>query len=145
MKEKRLKKEQINAIKYFIRKEEEKHKFGDWDRFKISSLKVHANGEYSFEVNWMHTCAGKFEDYRVKGNLFNEFPIYAVFDGLDAVEMLFYKIHRKAYDRSIEYSKKSSKTNDSKFNHLRKIYEPGGFYNKENLDIIDDLDIDDII
>lgn len=137
MKNKSLKREQINSIKYFIRKEEEKHKFGDWDRFKISSLKVHANGEYSFEVNWLHTCTGKFEDYWVKGNLFNEFPLFAVLDGLDAVQMLFYKIHHKAYDRSIEYSKKSLETTDSNFDYLRKIYEPGGFYNKENLDIND--------
>lgn len=137
MKKQNLKKEQINTIKYFIRLEEAKHKFGDWDKFKITSLRIHANGDYSFCINWLHTYAGKHEDYYEEGNLFDEFPIYAVLDGLDCVQMLFHRVHRKAYIRQIEYTNKHLKDNDSDFDYLRELYKPGSYYNKENKIISD--------
>lgn len=126
-----LNKDQIKAIKYFIRKEEQKHKFGEWDRFKITSLRVHSNGYYSFKIKWMSGVAGVFDDYWIEGNLFNEFPIFAVLDGLDAVEMLFHKIHDIAYKRAIEHINHDIKMNDNNLDHLKQIYKPGGYYNKE--------------
>lgn len=127
-----LKKEQINSIKYFIKCEEEKHMYGEWDKFKITSLRIYSNGNYSFKIHWMSVMNNIPEDYWLSGNLFDEFPIQAVLDGLDAVHLLFYKIHKKAYERSIEYSKKELEMNDANFNYLLNIYEPGGWFNKEN-------------
>lgn len=132
-----LTKEQINGIKYFIRQEEKLHQFGSWDRIKITSLRIHANGDYSFKVNYMRTYAGKFDDYWEKGNLFNEYPIFSVFDGLDAVQMLFHRIHYKAYERCIEYVNKKIIDNNSNFDYLRELYKPGSWYNKENKIISD--------
>ena len=139
-----LTKDQINGIKYFIRQEEACHKFGDWDRFKITSLRVYANGFYSFKINWSHTIAGIFEGYWVEGNLFDDFPISAVLDGLDAIKLLFHRIHRKAYQRSIERSKKEISQVDDWYDYLKQIYKPGGSWNKENKIISDVRDEENV-
>lgn len=133
----KLNKEQINSIKYFIKHEESKHKFGDWDKFKITSLRIHTNGDYSFKINWMHTFSGKYEDYYENGNLFDEFPIYSVLDGLDCIQMLFHRIHRKAYLRQIDYTNMYINDNDSNLDYLKELYKPGSYYNKENKIISD--------
>lgn len=132
-----LNKEQIKSIRYFINCEVEKHKFGEWDKFKITSLRIHSNGDYSFKVHWMTINNNINDDYWLHGNLFDEFPVFAVLDGLDAVQLLFHKVHRKAYERSISYSKKGLEGNDSDFDNLRNLYKPGGYYNKENKIISD--------
>lgn len=130
-----LNKEQIKSIKYFIKEEEEKHKFGDWDKFNITSLRIHSNGDYSFKINWCHTWAGIFDDYWLEGNLFDELPIFSVLDGLDAVKLLFHKIHIKACNRAKDEAIKSIKKYNDEHEYLKQVYEPGSYFNKENKNI----------
>lgn len=130
-----LNKKQIKDIKYFINCEVEQHKFGYCDKFKITSLRIHANGDYSFKVHWMLILNNNNEDYWVNGNLFNEFPIFSVIDGLDAVQLLFHNIHQKAYEREIKYMELCIEINNENLNYLKHIYTPGGAYNKENKNI----------
>ena len=132
----RLIKEQINSIKYFFRCEEEKHKYGDWDKIKITSLRIHADGYYSFKVHYMYIYNGVTEDYWVEGNLFEEFPICAVLDGLDVVQLIFHVIHIKAYERKKREADKDIKQCNEHFNYLCNIYVPGGAYNKEGKNIV---------
>lgn len=127
-----LNKEQIKSIKYFINREVEDHKFGSWDKFKLSSLKIHADGYYCFKVNWMSGYAGVFDDYWVQGNLFEEFPVFAVLDGLDAVQLLFHKVHIKACERLKERADKMIEQYNETHEHIKQIYAPGSYHNKEN-------------
>lgn len=127
-----LNKEQIKSIKYFINCEVEKHKFGEWDKFKITSLRVHSNGDYSFKVHWMTINSGINDDYWLQGNFFNEFPIFSVLDGLDAVQLLFHEIHLKACNREIDAMNRDIERFKQDRDYLKQIYEPGCVYNKEN-------------
>lgn len=127
----RLNKDQIKSIKYFINKEVEDHQFGDWDKFKLSSLKIHSDGYYFFYVRWAHTYAGVFDDFWLEGNLFEEFPIFSVFDGLDAVQLLFHKVHIKACERIKKYADKMIESYNGTHEHLKRIYAPGSYYNEE--------------
>lgn len=127
-----LNKEQIKSIKYFINCEVEKHKFGEWDKFKITSLRIHSNGDYSFKVHWMAIYNNINDDYWVHGNLFDEFPIFSVLDGLDAVHLLFHEIHLNACNRTINAMNREIKSFKKDHEYLKQIYKPGGFYNKEN-------------
>ena len=135
MKNLTLKKDQIKSIKYFIKLQEKEHEYGSWDKFKISSLKIHSNGYYFFKVNWCETYAGVFDDIWMEGNLFEEFPVFAVLDGLDAVELLFNKIHIKACERLQNYANKMIESYNETHDYLKGIYKPGGCYNKENKNI----------
>ena len=132
MKNLTLKKDQIKSIKYFINLQAEAHKYGSWDKFKISSLKIHSNGYYFFKVNWMESYAGVFDDIWVEGNLFEEFPVFAVLDGLDAVQLLFHKIHIKACERLKKRANEMIESYNLTYDHLKQIYTPGGLRNKEN-------------
>lgn len=135
---KTLAKDQIKSIKYFIKEQEKIHQFGDWDKFRILRLKVHADGHYEFKVNWYHTINGIREDYYVEGNLYEEFPINAVFDGLDAVILLMAPIHKNAYERAIKYTHKNIENLYENYNYLKNdIYKLGGILNKENKQIKD--------
>ena len=118
-----LKKDQINAIKFFIRKQQENHKYGEWDKFIVTSLKVHTDGYYSFKVHWMSIVDGVNEDYWIEGNLFEEFPVRAVLDGLDAVDLMFYDIHLKAYERAKRYSDKQIDIYKNANKYLKELYK----------------------
>lgn len=131
MKNLRLNKDQINDIKYFIKQEVKQHEFGSWDRFMLTSVKIHADGYYSFKVNWMCGYGGIRDDYWMEGNLFDEFPIYAVLDGLDAVKLLFYKIHIKACERLKNRADRMIEGYNDEHEYLKQIYKPGGYYNVE--------------
>ena len=135
MKNLTLKKDQIKSIKYFIKLQEKEHKYGSWDKFKISSLKIHSNGYYFFKVNWFESYAGVFDDIWMEGNLFEEFPVFAVLDGLDAVQLLFHKIHIKACERLQKRANEMIESYNSTHDHLKEIYKPGGYYNIENKNI----------
>lgn len=126
-----LLKEQIKGIKNFIKNQENIHKFGSWDRFKIAHLKIHANGDYYFKIHWCHTIVGIHEDLIYQGNLFDEFPIYSVYDELDCAHLLFHPIHIKAYERNIEKTNHEIQIIKDDRNYLSKIYEIGNYYNKE--------------
>lgn len=128
----KLNKEQIKSIKYFINCEVENHKFGEWDKFKITSLRIYSNGDYSFKVHWMAINDNINDDYWVRGNLFDEFPIFSVLDGLDAVKLLFHEIHLKACNRAINAMNNEIKLFKQDNEYLKQIYKPGGYYNKEN-------------
>lgn len=131
MKNLRLNKDQINDIKYFIKQEVKQHEFGSWDRFRLTSVKIHADGYYSFKVNWMCGYGGIRDDYWMEGNLFDEFPIYAVLDGLDAVKLLFYKIHIKACERLKNRANRMIEEYHDEHEYLKQIYKPGRSYNVE--------------
>ena len=88
-----------------------------------------------FKVNWYESYAGIFDDIWFEGNLFEEFPVFAVLDGLDAVQLLFHKIHIKACERLQKRANEMIESYNSTNEHLRKIYKPGGYYNKENKNI----------
>lgn len=135
MKKLTLRKDQINSIKYFINREVEDHRYGGWDKFRLTSLKIHADGFYQFKVIWCHGYAGVFDDYWMEGNLFEEFPIKAVLDGLDAVQLLFHNIHIKACERAKERADVLIKQYNETHDHLKQIYEPGGWYNEEDKNI----------
>jgi len=128
-----LRKEHISSIKYFIKHEIDDHKYGSWDKFTVTSLKIHANGFYSFKVHWLYINDGKTtDDYWLTGNLFDEFPVQAVYDGLDAIQLLFHKIHIKAYERLKEHANRSIENCNKDFEYLKEIYKQGTCLNKEN-------------
>ena len=133
MKNLQLKKEHIQSIKYFIKWEEDKHKYGKLDKFKISNVKIHADGYYSFELNWyLRDYDTEHGRQHYEGNLFEEFPISSVYDGCDCIELLFQPIHIQAYERII--NNVSSKIEDVREDrkYLMEIYKEGGALNKEN-------------
>ena len=131
-----LNKEQIKSIKYFIKKEEEVHKYGTWDKFTLTYVRIHSNGDYYFRLRWNYQLpdiSGSIEVY--EGNLFNEFPIFSVYDGLDCIKLLFYKIHIKAYDRLSEYCDYACYCLKKNFEYYEQLYEKGSYYNKEGKDL----------
>lgn len=117
----KLRKETIQSIKHFLKYEANKHKFGTWDNLEITYIKVYANGEYSFRVHYLWKEAGKIDDYYVEGNL-EEYPIGAVLDGLDVAQLIFYPIHKKAYERVNEHYQKDLQMNEECYEYLTKIY-----------------------
>lgn len=136
MKNLTLTKEQINSIKYFIREQEKRHHYGTWDKFKVIRLKVHADGYYQFKVHWLWIYDNNREDFYVNGNLFEEFPINAILDGLDVVHFLMAPIRKKAYERLIEYANRELKYLYEDYNFLKDIdYKLGSHLNKENKEI----------
>lgn len=118
----------INSVKYFLKYEAKKHSNGTWDRLKIIDLKISCDGNYSFGITYLWTVAGVFEDYYVSGNL-NDFPRDAVLDGLDVAELIFYPIHKRAYERVSKYNEHDIKMIEENFDYLKKIYQRR--YNKE--------------
>ena len=118
----KLRKETINSIKKFINYEVEKHKDGTWDQFILSWINIYANGEYSFKVHYTWKVAGEYDDYTVEGN-FEDLPIQSVLDGLDATQLIFYPIHKKAYERVNERYQKYLQMNEEDYEYLTKIYK----------------------
>ena len=118
----KLRKETIQSIKHFLKYEADKHKYGTWDKLEITYVKVYANGEYSFRVHYLWKEAGKFDDYNVKGNL-EDYPIGAVLDGLDVAQLIFYPVHKKAYERVNERYQKYLQMNEEDYEYLTKIYK----------------------
>ncbi len=118
----KLRKETIQSIKHFLKYEADKHKYGGWDKLEITYVKVYANGEYSFKVHYLWKEAGKFDDYNVKGNL-EDYPIGAVLDGLDVAQLIFYPVHKKAYERVNERYQKYLQMNEEDYEYLTKIYK----------------------
>ena len=117
----KLRKETINSIKKFINYEVEKHKDGTWDQFILSWINIYANGEYSFKVHYTWKVAGEYDDYTVEGN-FEDLPIQSVLDGLDATQLIFYPIHKKAYERAIEHINRDLNVNEKHYEYIKNIY-----------------------
>ena len=133
----KLNKEQINSIKYYVKEEQETHKYGTWDKFTITYLRIHSNGDYYFRLRWNYhlpDISGSTEVY--EGNLFNEFPIFSVYDGLDCIKMLFLGIHIKAYDRLKEYCDYANHILYDEIKYYIQLYEKGSYYNKESKDVL---------
>ena len=99
----KLEQDHIKSIKYFIKKEEEKHEFGHYDRFKVKILRLKSNGDYLFKVYYW-AVRHDHNSYYLQGNLFDEFPRNAVMDGLDVVKLLFYKVRYNAYIRALKHT-----------------------------------------
>jgi len=140
-----LTKEQIKSIKYFILCEQ-KQFFGNWSKFEIVHLKVHSNGDYYFKLHWKYRAPSQISSYnndrRYEGNLFKEFPIYSVIDGLDCAKLMFCKIHMIAYERENEIYEYSSKQFHEEIKYYLDIYKEGGCYNEEGKDIKNILGIE---
>lgn len=124
----KLKKDQINNIKYFIRNEVEQHKYLCWADFEITWLKIHVDGFYSFRVKWKWTTAGVFENFNVEGNMFEEFPIAAICDELDVAQMIIFPIRKKAYERQIKHMQRDldrlKENSNHIYNHIYKLDDP---------------------
>lgn len=117
----KLRKETIQSIKHFLKYEANKHKYGTWDKLEITYVKIYVNGQYSFKVHYLWKEAGKFDDYNVKGNL-EDYPMDAVLDCLDVAQLIFYPIHKKAYERLSEYCNLDMKMNEEQYEYIKKIY-----------------------
>ena len=119
----KLQKETINNIKYFLKNEADSHKYGDWDRMRITWIKIYTDGRYSFRIYWLHTVGGRHDDMmKIEGDL-NDYPIRCVLDCLDVAQMIFYPIHKRAYERQIEYTNDAIKKLEENNNYLYQIYE----------------------
>lgn len=120
----KLRRETINSIKHFLKYEANKHKYGTWDKLEITYIKVYSNGEYSFKVHYLWREAGKFDDYYVEGNL-EDYPIGAVLDGLDVAQLIFYPIHKSAYERLNKRNQEDIQRNEETYEYITKIYDKG--------------------
>ena len=117
----RLRKNTIDSIKHYLKYEAEKHKDGTWDKIEITYIKVHSDGYYSFNVHYLWKIHGEYDDYYVEGNL-EDFPIGAVLDALDVAKLIFYPIHKKAYERLNKYTQQDIKMNEEEYEYITGIY-----------------------